>query len=526
MKLRERQQNKQETSVPLKHKTTKPKKELPPTPPTTSRTPSPETFSDAELDLDSTIINLDNSLGLLNEQKIQKTIGAQIVEHTKNTMANPIPANITLKDALKVVPNFNGEDIPLGQFLEGLDEARSMIEDNHEATLVKLARSKINGEARKAIYGHDFTTIEALKTYLREIYFSNQSVFQLTGILGNTFQRHGENVISFANRVRELGSRIIEAYKYENQPTNAALETFRTETQNNLTACFKKGLLPDIEQRMTMVGNLGEIARRAIKIEKELSQMEKLRNGMTTLNFKEKEKRRIFNTSKMEWPNSDEENELESNARMNFMDPVIKCRLCFNRTHETRLCPLTLCKRCGERIAHPTYECPHEKEDITRGQIRCQICDGSHSAKNCGQRQQKGLYATMEQMSRKTEPEHDQGTVQQKSPKECQLCNGIGHLAPQCFKFFPPKSNFKERLQQSCSICGKTGHNYTTCNQVQKTCTYCGMNNHTVDYCFAKKRVERQGNEQGPSKMGAAKDRINNQPNQAMRDPTRFVTLN
>lgn len=133
----------------------------------TSRTSSSAT-SDIEPDLDRTVINLDDPLGLLREKEIRNIIGA----HKEDTMANPFPANITLKDALKVVPNFNGDDIPLGQFFKGLDKARSMIDGAHGNTLVKLARSKISGEARKAIYGHDFETIEELKTYLREIYFA------------------------------------------------------------------------------------------------------------------------------------------------------------------------------------------------------------------------------------------------------------------------------------------------------------------------------------------------------------------
>lgn len=88
-------------------------------------------------------------------------------------------------------------------------------------------------------------------------------------------QQHGESDITFASRIKELGLRIIEAYKYANQPDVQTLEAFNNDTQNNLTIRFQKGLLPEIEQRLTIGGTLGEVARMAIKIDKELSSIEK-----------------------------------------------------------------------------------------------------------------------------------------------------------------------------------------------------------------------------------------------------------
>ena len=60
---------------------------------------------------------------------------------------------IPLKDALTVVPEFNGENVPLSVFLEGCDEAKEMITAENDANLTKLIRSRLTGEACEAIYG-------------------------------------------------------------------------------------------------------------------------------------------------------------------------------------------------------------------------------------------------------------------------------------------------------------------------------------------------------------------------------------
>ena len=83
----------------------------------------------------------------------------------KNVNANQQPVTIqvvTLRDALMVVPEFNGRNILLAQFIEGCNEAKCMIEPKSEINLVKLIRSKITGEARQAISGQVFLNIDEL----------------------------------------------------------------------------------------------------------------------------------------------------------------------------------------------------------------------------------------------------------------------------------------------------------------------------------------------------------------------------
>ena len=122
----------------------------------------------------------------------------------QNKMAIPVNQTVSLKDAVKIVPEFDGSNISLGQFLEGCSDAKNMVEAGAEGNLVKLIRSKIFDEARQAIVDQTFNTVEELKNFYKAIYIPTRSVQQLIGELGREFQRDGESVISFANRLKEI----------------------------------------------------------------------------------------------------------------------------------------------------------------------------------------------------------------------------------------------------------------------------------------------------------------------------------
>ena len=97
--------------------------------------------------------------------------------------------------------------------MEGCDGAKEIVTAENETNLVKLIRLKLTGKARKAIYGQAFATIEQLKDFINAIYAPSKTVHQLLGEMGNEFQEDHETVISFANRIRDLGRRIVETQR-------------------------------------------------------------------------------------------------------------------------------------------------------------------------------------------------------------------------------------------------------------------------------------------------------------------------
>lgn len=162
--------------------------------------------------------------------------------------------------------------------------------DRAEGNLVELIRTKICGEALETIVGQEFATIDALLNFLKDIYVTTRSVKQLLGDLGNEYQREDENVITFANRIRDIGNHILEA-----QPIAVGNVTaeFKTETQNDVIECFIDGLLPEIENKITEDGGITDLIKEAIEIERKL-RVQRGRRPSTTTETKQRRKQEIF----------------------------------------------------------------------------------------------------------------------------------------------------------------------------------------------------------------------------------------
>lgn len=77
------------------------------------------------------------------------------------------------------------------------------------------------------------------------------------------------------------------------------------------------------------------------------------------------------------------------------------------------------------------------------------------------------------------------------SKQKCQICDKIGHIAKDCYKF---KTASKQPTQQIeiCQFCGKTGHVARSCpenNQKQKAqfCSYCKRPGHSMEECRTRR---------------------------------------
>ena len=173
---------------------------------------------------------------------------------------------VPLKDALKVIPVFDGTKGTLSIFLEGCDEAREMAGAAQEGLLVRLIRGKLIVEARKTIQGMTFDTLNALKAHLRTIYLSTKTIHQLQRDMSREFQRDDQSVISFANRIRELKNHITEIQEANTGAPVA--EGFRNELTATAIDCRKRGLKPEIVQGMREVEGLQNSLNEALNSEK------------------------------------------------------------------------------------------------------------------------------------------------------------------------------------------------------------------------------------------------------------------
>lgn len=360
-----------------------------------------------------------------NQQKQDESPENSDLENSIEGMADPpnpperIMQNnaqtVSLKDALRCVPEFSGKPGTFYTFQEGCEEAKEMIGDAAEGNLVKVIRSKVTGDARRTLKGTSFTTVAELISYLKSVYFSNEPLFQLYGNMAKLHQKPDELVIIFVNRIREMNFQIIDAFKSEQNPNEATLRDFKTNLERNSIAVFKKGLKPDIEQRLTDSVVFNDVVQSAIKAEKYLKDKEDLHLEAIIKKHNQTDRRHTF-----------------------------ACQLCEDDDHEAPCCPklaesmiFTICQLCAEK-GHDAKNCSKLKEVPKKKKnedITCQYCEKKgHEAKNCFQ---------IKKLSKSD-----------KGPNEvCDKCQLKGHKNEDC----------RVNINKFCTHCKIKGHQIEEC---------------------------------------------------------------
>ncbi|KAL0107437.1 hypothetical protein PUN28_015775 [Cardiocondyla obscurior] len=171
----------------------------------------------------------------------------------------------SLKDALEAVPSFDGENISFVYFVGGCEEALSMVAPSQEINLVRAVRNKLKGDAHRSILGKAFNNMREFVEFLRTKYGPRESVYEAQGRLAYLCQKKDEKVVAYANRVRELGKRILDAQKRE---TGEISEEFKKSVDEHLKTSFLRGINKEII--INKEGSFDLVEGRAIETEKEL----------------------------------------------------------------------------------------------------------------------------------------------------------------------------------------------------------------------------------------------------------------
>ena len=239
------------------------------------------------------------------------------------------------------------------------------------------------------------------------------------------YQRENESVSKFANRVVDCGETLIEVYKLENTPNAENLETFKISTAANVRVCFKRGLRPEIEQRLGNSDSIDELVKNAITIERELYAKSALRSQTNTSIPAKSSKGRFSNIqhdTNVILESDDEEEtaalayQANETKRVTFKEQY-KCGWCYG-PHGTRECPLLADK----------------KEELTKSmsqEVTCNWClKKGHSMRTCwlAQKECFDLYKIPTQ-SKTSE-----------SNKGCNYCKDPNHLIENCPKRPKPEN--------------------------------------------------------------------------------------
>lgn len=191
--------------------------------------------------------------------------------------------HFSIRDALEAVPNFDGNNISFVYFVEGCEEALSMVTPSQELNLVRAVRNKLKGDAHRSILGRTFSCMQELVEFLRTKYGPRETVYEAQGRLAYLCQKKDEKVVAYANRVRELGKRILDAQRRENGEISAEV---RNSVEKHLKTSFLRGLNKDIV--IIKEGTFEEVESRAIEAEKELETINMIRRVVLAENAPER----------------------------------------------------------------------------------------------------------------------------------------------------------------------------------------------------------------------------------------------
>ena len=286
----------------------------------------------------------------------------------------------TLKYAVEAVPFFDGSNIPLSYFIEGCEEAKSMLPREAEGQFVKILRTRIVGEARRTIQENDFETVSQLTAFLKRIYGPAKNIYQLQGELGCIYQKSEENVVTYANRVKILGKQILEAYK--GSGSSALDPSVKASIEKDMNKCFIRGLKPEIEQRIVRNLDVNDTVADALRIEKELREMTDLRQRSGSDPDKTKAQptnliREICQVCSKEGhvaSNCRKLTQLSSQNKTDLGTEILICQICKKRGHAADKC------RSRDPRSRQTVNV------IQENLISCQLCSKTgHDAKTCRQ---------------------------------------------------------------------------------------------------------------------------------------------
>jgi len=115
-----------------------------------------------------------------------------------------------IRDALELIPKYDGHNVPVWQFARACKRARDSIPFVDEAHLVHLIRNKLTGHAYLAVEDETHYTIEKFLDSLKKTFGTGRSSNYYRGQLSINYKKPNEHILDYIGRVKDLRSAIIE----------------------------------------------------------------------------------------------------------------------------------------------------------------------------------------------------------------------------------------------------------------------------------------------------------------------------
>ncbi|CAL1671636.1 unnamed protein product [Lasius platythorax] len=181
-----------------------------------------------------------------------------------------------LRDALELVPKYDGHNIPVWQFARACKRAKETVPLVDETMFVRMLRNKLTHHAYLAVEDEIHPTVEKFLDCLKRSFGPGKSSNYYRGQLSMTFKKPNEHVLDYIGRIKDLKTAIIEGDQTSfGRPLSeieiSSIESFALEA-------FLEGLPRDYRTELRAEGynSLNDACSKTIVIDRRL-QREELR---------------------------------------------------------------------------------------------------------------------------------------------------------------------------------------------------------------------------------------------------------
>jgi hypothetical protein len=151
-------------------------------------------------------------------------------------------AGFNLKDLRDMIPEYDGDQSTLFDFIEAVNFAIENVPENQQNAIIFVIKSKLVGKARKFISSRQLREWNDIKDLLISHYGDCRDTEALLYDLTSTFQKSNETPRAFAQRIENLLTKIRSSVALNNELNQAARNALNSSHEKIALKAFLAGL--------------------------------------------------------------------------------------------------------------------------------------------------------------------------------------------------------------------------------------------------------------------------------------------
>jgi hypothetical protein len=151
-------------------------------------------------------------------------------------------AGFNLKDLRDMIPEYDGDQSTLFDFIEAVNFAIENVPENQQNAIIFIIKSKLVGKARKFISSRQLREWNDIKDLLISHYGDCRDTEGLLYDLTSTFQKSNETPRAFAQRIENLLTKIRSSVALNNELNQAARNALNSSHEKIALKAFLAGL--------------------------------------------------------------------------------------------------------------------------------------------------------------------------------------------------------------------------------------------------------------------------------------------